>query len=164
MQLQSTVSRLLQPRGFQLGSASFSIQRERRAIFPPAARNNLCRDRVIEIRARMIDANFHIVTPATSLGPIGAAGPDAGRPLPAERCSKDLVHRPPAAANWASLRGHSTSSFTGGVRFETGAAVATVAIVSSMVVHRCPLAAHRAPYSKSGRIVDARKSAELYLG
>lgn len=76
----------------------------------------------------------------------------------------DLVHRPPAAANWASLRGHPTASFTGGVRFETGVAVATVAIVWSIVVHRRPLAAHRAPYSNSGRIVDARKSDELYLG
>jgi len=78
--------------------------------------------------------------------------------------SQDLVHRPPAAANWASLRGHSSSSFTGGVRFEAGAAVAIVAIVSSMVVYRCPLASHRATYSNSGRILDARKSAELYGG
>ena len=77
---------------------------------------------------------------------------------------QDSVHRPPAAANWLSLRGHSTSSLTGGVRFEMGAAVATVAIVSSIVVHKRPLSAQFAPYSNSGRIVDARKSAELYLG
>src|ERR1700730_2868272 len=95
MQLQSTVSRLLQPRGVQPGSASFSIQREKRAIFPPAARNNLCQDRVIEILARMIDSNFHIATPSTSLGSIGAAAPHAGRPLRAERCCKVVFICPP---------------------------------------------------------------------
>jgi len=75
-----------------------------------------------------------------------------------------LVHRVLPAVSCTSLNGHTTSSSTGGVRVEAGAAAATVAIVSSMVVHRRPLSAHRAPYSNSGRIVDARKSDELYLG